>query len=112
MNRLVLPYPPSANHYLKRTRNGVFRTKEANDYRETVQMLCLIERLEPLTGDVSLTIAVYRPRRAGDIDNVLKVMLDSLQGFLYENDRQVSHIDIRRYEDKSDPRVEVVAVPA
>ena len=110
MNKLILPYPPSANHYLKRGKNGVFRTQEANDYRENVQMICLIARLEPLLGDVSLFIDVYRPRRSGDVDNVLKVVLDSLQGHLYENDRQVSHISITRHDDKNDPRIEVTAL--
>lgn len=110
MKKLILPYPPSANHYLRRTKNGVFRTKEANDYREDVQKLCLIARLEPMQGDVSLRIDVYRPRKTGDLDNTLKLVLDALQGHLYENDRQVWHISLTRHDDKNDPRIEVVAV--
>lgn len=106
--KLVLPYPPSANHYLRKTRNGVFRTREANEYRSDVGWLCRQLGIEPLAGDVSLVIDVYRPRRSGDIDNVLKVTLDALQGHVYTNDRQVSHIDITRHDDRLNPRVEIV----
>ncbi len=45
-------------------------------------------------GDVKLTISVFG-RSAADADNLLKGIMDALQGVCYENDRQVREASIR-----------------
>lgn len=62
---------------------------------------------EPIAGPVMVSVTVYRKRRAGDLDNYQKVLLDSLKGIAFEDDSQVVEIHALRLEDPSNPRVEV-----
>jgi Holliday junction resolvase RusA-like endonuclease len=68
--------------------------------------------MEPLVGDVSVTLRVYRQAKRGDLDNSIKVSLDSLIGVAYADDSQIVRIVAERYDDKRNPRVEVEVTPA
>lgn len=104
--QFTLPYPPSANHYWRTTRNGrIYKTAAAKDYAWHV--IAASGGRDPLSGDIALQIDVYRPRKSGDLDNRLKVTLDSLQGVAYRDDNQIVEIHARRFDDKDNPRVEV-----
>jgi Holliday junction resolvase RusA-like endonuclease len=128
---LVLPYPPSVNamqriftppkkvccpkcehEFTLMPKDlggaGNVTTHDARNYK---QKLKLLFRSSPLAGPVELFLRVYRPRRSGDLDGRLKVMLDALQGIVYENDSQVEHIDAWRFDDKGNPRVEAEVRP-
>ena len=104
VNEAILPVPPSVNHYLRRTRWGVTLTQDAKDFKDYVRF-----NIPPniLTGDIVMQIGYYRKRRAGDIDGILKMTMDSLQGIWYENDKQICELHVFRYDDKEYPRLEV-----
>ena len=107
MYRLVLDYPPLLNT-LYRTANGrVYKSSAAKDYADAVGWKARAEGCEPLAGPIVLSVDVYRPRKAGDIDAPLKLLLDCLQGHLYNNDAQIVEIHARRFDDKEHPRIEV-----
>ena len=111
--RLILPYPPSANLYWRTTRRGhTYVSPEAKAYKARVRWLALGARVKPLAGPVSLSLAVYRPRRAGDLSNRIKVLEDALQGVAYADDSQVVELHALRLEDAADPRVEVTVEAA
>lgn len=107
MIKVVLPYPPSTNHYLKRGKHGVYKTQEAQDYLTDVGWICRQLGLEPMQGELIVTIDVYRPRRSGDLDNRAKCALDALQGHAYRNDNQIVELHMHRHDDRFNPRVEV-----
>jgi crossover junction endodeoxyribonuclease RusA len=106
--RITLPVPPSANNYWRHDRGRTHRTHEADQYRRTVSLLCSIEGIEPYAGNVCLSIDVYRPAKRGDLDNFLKVAIDSLRGYAYVDDNQIVELHAGRFDDKADPRVVVV----
>lgn len=106
---LVLPYPPSANRRLTVARGRMVKTAEAREYKEVAGWLTKAIVPDPLPGDVKLRIILYRPSRRSDIDNPLKVLLDSLQGVLYENDKQIRELHVYLKDDKRNPRVDVLA---
>jgi Holliday junction resolvase RusA-like endonuclease len=54
---------------------------------------------KPLSGDVALSIIWYRGAKRGDLDNRLKVVLDSLSGVAYVDDRQIVQLTATR-EDR------------
>lgn len=117
--RVVLPYPPALNTMYRSVVIGgyarVLLSKEARKYKETVAERCVKAGLTtPVLkpGLVSLQINLFRARKAGDIDGPLKGLLDSLQGFIYESDSQISQLHVYRMDDKGNPRVEVWASPA
>jgi len=108
---LVLPYPPTVNHMYRRARGHLALTPEALAFRHAVRMIAMVQGVTPLVGPVAVFLDVYRPRRRGDLDNILKATIDALQGLAYRDDDQVEQITAQRYEDKRAPRVEVSVVP-
>lgn len=105
---LTLPYPPSVNHYWRHAGHGrMVLTDEAAQYKADVSDRCTQYGLQPHDGPVGLRIHVYRPIKRGDLDNTLKAALDSLKGFAYEDDAQVTEIHAFRHDDKGNPRIEV-----
>lgn len=104
--------PPLANRYWRfvnvRGRPVVLLSKDARIYKKRIASLApTVRRID---GPVRLTLRIFRPRRAGDVDSTIKPMLDALQGVLYENDRQIVELHAYRGDDKTNPRVEVEAV--
>lgn len=109
MTTLTLPYPPSANKYWRRHGTIIHRSKEADDYKLRVGWLCKLSSAlrEPYTGNVRVSFDFYRPAKRGDLDNLLKVTIDSLIGYAYVDDQQIVEIHAYRREDKAEPRVVV-----
>lgn len=107
MMMLTLPYPPTVNHMYRRARGHLALTPVALAFRHAVRMIAAVRDLRPLTGPVAVFVDVYRPRRRGDLDNILKATLDALNGVAYRDDEQVVEIHAHRYEDKRAPRLEV-----
>lgn len=103
---LTLPIPPSANRYWVYTGKRVATSPEAKAYKQAVLLLAPKNIIH---GRVAVNISVFRPAKRGDLDNYLKVLLDALEGVLYENDKQITEIHAFRYDDKENPRVELLA---
>lgn len=95
---LVLPWPPSANRYWRHTGNRVLVSREAKAYKSLIKGYALLWRRKQLLGRISLHIQAFPPdKRARDIDNLLKISIDSLEGCgLFENDSQIDKICIER----------------
>ena len=103
---LTLPVPPSANRYWVYTGKRVATSPEAKAYKEAVGLLV---NCPMIYGRVAINVSVFRRAKRGDLDNYLKVMLDALEGVLYENDNQITEIHAFRYDDANNPRVELLA---
>lgn len=129
MIELTLPFPPSLNAMYRtglknacakcrdpRTgaRPFLYPSTEYQSYQGSIQ-----SALERLAGGaawpriiqprlVAVTANVYRPRRAGDLDNYFKALLDALSGQLYDDDSQIVELHAYRHEDKDRPRVQLV----
>ena len=110
---LKLPFPPTVNRYWQVARNRLIKTKRARDYKKIVSLYLLEahksirewntntsgNRIVKDKRTLALSVAVHYPVKAGpdgDIDNLLKIMIDCLEGVLFENDRQFRHIQISR----------------
>lgn len=104
---LTVPYPPSGNRYYRKFRNHMVKSPAARQYTKDIATSCLEFGLEPLTGEVKLSIDLYRPQKSGDLDNFGKILRDALQGILYVNDKQIVEIHDRRFDDKAKPRAEI-----
>lgn len=113
---MVLPYPPTVNGMYRRRGARTFLADSHKDFRAAAMAYGAVQRdaigARPLAGAVTITVDAFRPKKRGDIDNVLKALLDALQGVAYENDSQVVEILIRRWDDAAAPRVVVTVCPA
>jgi crossover junction endodeoxyribonuclease RusA len=108
---ITLPYPPSVNRLYKRRRGGGVRlSDEAVVFKQWVAVEVYNRGIvEPLEGDLAVDITVYRPAKRGDLDNLLKITLDSLNKLLWKDDKQITVIHAVRLDDKHHPRIEVFA---
>lgn len=100
MITLELPWAPSVNHYYRHVGHRVLVSKDGRNYRERVALRIQNENLDTLTGDVELRIQLYPPdNRRRDVDNVLKVILDTLTiGKLYQDDSQVRRLAVEKLQ--------------
>ncbi len=68
---------------------------------------------EPLTGWVGMRCTFYtksqRPR--SDVDNLIKLVSDALEGIAYVNDKQVEDVRGRRVRGAKDPRTVIEIWP-
>jgi crossover junction endodeoxyribonuclease RusA len=92
-----LPWPPSLNGYWRRVGNRTLISAAGRSYREHVVLLIRMAKLTPFTGPIRYEAVYHQPdKRRRDLDNLIKVILDSLQhAGLYADDSQVHQIDIR-----------------
>jgi|SRR5210317_268056 len=99
---IYLPWPPSVNNYYKTGRHGQrYLHHSVRDFRAAVAE-CLSEQCPGLTLDDRLFVEVYLhppTRRACDIDNYMKGLLDALtEGGLWEDDKLIDQLHIYRGE--------------
>jgi len=105
---VTLPYPPSVNKLYATVAGRRVLSEAGRSYKATAAIEASRQGMRPITkGDVAVKVEVYRPRRAGDLDNRLKALLDSLKGIAFTDDEQVADIHARRFDDKANPRVVV-----
>ena len=96
---LRLPYPVSTNR-IKR-----YVSQEVRNFKTEAGLIARQAFSAPLPGDVSLKMVLHprqpkrdqgKPLRLMDLDNAIKVSLDSLNGIAWLDDKQVTAIHIRR----------------
>lgn len=128
---LSLPYPVSSNRYWRsfsqKNRATVVLSPEAKAYKEEVGLRAKVAGIRnPIIGRVALKIRLYptrpedaeaRIRKHGaawdatvkciDLDNSLKVLIDSLKGIAYVDDDQVWSINAERMTPDGPGRVEI-----
>lgn len=98
---ISLPYPPSTNHLYRGAGRHRYRTPEYQAFILQCQLILnqydcvLIEKPTP----VAINMILYSRRQNDDIDNRIKAVLDVLQGYAYENDRQIVALCIHKKTD-------------
>lgn len=86
-------------------RPAFIKSAKARQYMKDFQWQC--PKLNPLiTGDIAVHIRIFYASRRPDLDE--SVILDAMQGNIYENDRQVKEKHIYHGLDKENPRSEIV----
>jgi Holliday junction resolvase RusA-like endonuclease len=104
---LILPYPPSVNNLYANFRGRRIVSAKGRQFKSDVATLAKMQGAKLLCGNLSLTFRVYRPRRTGDLDNRLKISQDALKGICFEDAKQIVEIHAFRFDDKSNPRIEI-----
>ena len=100
-----LPEPPSANRYWRIGRGRIFTSAEANAFKAEV-MRRVVEQgyrdrgLFPFPSGKAIVVSLVwlRSRRAGDLDNRIKVALDALNRVLWADDDQIVELHAYRMD--------------
>lgn len=97
-HELILPYPPSVNHYWKRGKNGIHLTPRARLFREDVAICALdfLRAYKTLRCPIEIEIFAHPPDgKLRDLDNILKATLDSLtHAAVIADDSQIKKLTI------------------
>jgi crossover junction endodeoxyribonuclease RusA len=104
---VILPYPPSANRLWIIARGHLILSDEARQYKHDANILAVSQGAGYSLKRLCVSISVFAPRISGDLDNRIKIVLDSLQGVMFDNDSQVQEIHAYRHIDRAQPRIEV-----
>lgn len=118
MERLILPLPPTNNHSHINIRRGNrlmrVRSQATKQYMHDAYWLAVEWRQKNgwtiATKDTRVTVRYWTwmpDRRRRDPSNLVKIMLDSLTGALWEDDQFVLPHAMGVEVDKQNPRVEL-----
>jgi Holliday junction resolvase RusA-like endonuclease len=111
---VTLPWQPHAKMRPRISRGGARthqdpKDRAAEDHTRDYLEEVIAERSLPvLTGNVSLSAVFYRAsRQVVDLDNLLKHLMDCLNGLAFVDDSQVTRYQEVRLElDRDQPRTE------
>ena len=80
----------------------IVKNKSAKDFLNIIRTECIKQKVKKLKGDLSFICEIdICKRKDYDIDAVLKLLFDSLQGLAYIDDKQIIDLRVRKYR-KSD----------
>jgi crossover junction endodeoxyribonuclease RusA len=105
--QLELEYPPSANRYWRMYRGHMVVSDEARTYKESAYWSAKRQGATCTKLPVAVSLHIRKPANRRDMDNHLKILLDSLQGAAYENDSQVVELHVTVEVNKKNPGVSV-----
>jgi crossover junction endodeoxyribonuclease RusA len=100
--QILLPWPPSINHYWRHViikgSARVLISKEGREYRRRAGNCVAVSGARPMEGRLMVHIDAHPPdRRARDLDNLLKPILDVLQhAGVYKDDSAIDCLTINR----------------
>ena len=126
--KLIIPGEPVAKGRPRVTKHGITYTPKKTENYENLVKLCYMQQSQGdvLEGELKANIKAYfqipksaskkkynameqgdiRPVKRPDIDNIIKSVLDSLNGLAYRDDSQVVCINAEKYYSDN-PRVEI-----
>ncbi len=99
MIELTLPWPPTNNTYYRSVGGAVKISEKGRQYRRAVADQVMVQGgAKLLTGRLSVSVMANPPdKRARDLDNCFKALLDSLtKAGVWMDDAQVDHLQITR----------------
>ncbi len=115
---LILPWPPSLNHYYRHVGAKVLISAEGRRYRNAVALAAMTSGWQRDHGTIvdrlAVTIRAYVPdRRRRDVDNLLKSVLDALtHARVWADDSQIDVLTIERREMVDGGSIAVVIATA
>lgn len=107
MIELLLPYPPSVNHYWRHVGHKTLISRGGRLFRSAVVAAIQPLRITALSGPLDVSIRLHPPdRRRRDVDNTLKPLLDAMQhAGVYGDDSQIKRLTVEMFECVSDGSV-------
>ena len=106
-HKLSFELPVSVNKMYTRSHNGIILTEEARVWKRYASILATNQwgYAPMLKGELVVFYHFYGSKL--DIDNGLKLLNDSLNGIVWEDDNQIVEIHVYMYRKNSDRRVEL-----
>ena len=98
-----VPWPPSINRYWRVWKNRIIISKEGKDYKAHMRKFLHLQLMKetlplfPQPAKLECQIIAYPPDlRKRDSDNISKVLLDSLNKIIWDDDVQLYRIIVEK----------------
>lgn len=82
-------------------RNGkpsIIKNKQSKDFIKIVQYEAIRQKIKPIDGYVSFKCDILiKDRNNYDIDSVIKLLFDSLNGVAYKDDKYIIDLRVRKH---------------
>lgn len=109
MKITLLWNPYSTNNIYTRNWRRWFIKSKPKALKESYKIQAKSQVKQMIQGDIVAYIDLYFwDKRKRDVDNFHKLSLDALTGIAYEDDSQIQKMNICKFYDKDNPRIEVV----
>jgi len=102
--------------YLSQNKYRKYITNKGRAYKEKLQGIFKEEMKdkEMLTGKLSIKFVFeFDNKRANDLDNFIKPILDSMSGILFQDDRQIYHLEASKKDgcEKNNTVIYLCSIP-
>lgn len=113
---LEFPFlPPSVNACFRSYKGRVIKSAKLKTFeQQMIQHFAEMDRCFTfMEGKLRLTVVFHLPNKRNiDIDNLLKSLLDSLEGIVFENDKEIYELNVSKIlntrESKTFVKVETI----
>lgn len=114
--RKVITYTPKKTKAFEEDVRGAFAGMkdyvpcENEDVAVKIKLLFFMQvpKSMPKYKRIQVTDGAYRPLHKPDIDNLIKAVMDSLNGLAYHDDRQVASIIADKFYTTERPKITVI----
>jgi crossover junction endodeoxyribonuclease RusA len=106
--KFELPYPPSLNMLYPSVRSGKRRlSARGKAYKQSVYYIVKQQKIEKLSGSIRIIIHACPPdNRRRDLDNIVKIIFDSLgNAGVFNDDSQIDDFRVIRKPKQKDGAV-------
>ncbi len=113
MKITLLWEPKSTQHIYKITCRwkfaSMYMSKEWKAIKESYSLQARTQKTELYGAWISVEVYLYFwTKRRSDIDNFHKLWLDALSWVIYEDDKQIQEMYVKKCYDKENPRIELI----
>ena len=103
--------PPSVNSCYRSYGKKVIKSAKLKEFEQ--KMIRYFdsqeEEINMLEGKLKLTVSFYlKGKRSIDLDNLLKALLDGMEGVLFENDKMIYEIHAEKFNNSPDVKTVIV----
>lgn len=105
---ITLPLPTAINATYKTGNGKFYKSEEATKWEWQAKQAIRKQYKHATVGSPVYIGLEFFFKRNRDIDSGIKIVLDALQReAVIKNDSLIEHLNVKKYQDKENPRVEV-----
>ena len=99
LNRLYIPI-------IKNGKPSIIKNPKTKEFTKHINDICLINRVKPFKKDISFYMDILISKRNNyDIDGLLKLLFDSLNGLAYIDDKQIVDLRVRKHLNETEDKL-------
>ena len=99
LNRLYIPI-------IKNGKPTIIKNPKSKEFTSYINDICLINRVKPFKKDISFYMDILISKRNNyDIDGLLKLLFDSLNGLAYIDDKQIVDLRVRKHLNETEDKL-------